>query len=108
MLNFFRRSPANFAVNLAESDISFNAECGDSLLSSALGAGVPWPFKCKVGSCGKCKCRLVDGKIKPQLDFGYVLDISEIKQGYILACQSVPKSDITVSINLNENEMDGK
>ncbi|MDG1475244.1 MAG: 2Fe-2S iron-sulfur cluster binding domain-containing protein [Porticoccaceae bacterium] len=108
MLNFFRRSPANFEVNLTESDISFNVKRGDSLLSSALGAGVPWPFKCKVGSCGKCKCRLVDGKIKPQLDFGYVLDISEINEGYILACQSVPKSDITVSVNLNENKVSRK
>jgi ferredoxin len=55
-----------------------------------------------VGSCGTCKCQLIDGKIQAQLDFGYVLDMSEIQDGYILACQSILKSDIQVSVNLTK------
>ena len=89
-------------MRLAGSDTEFSVQRGDSLLNSALSAGVQWPFKCKVGSCGTCKCQLLEGKINPQLDFSYVLDGSEIQQGYILACQTMLKSDLLVSLDLDK------
>jgi len=35
-------------------------------------------------------------------DFGYVLDKDLINEGYILACQSVLKSDIEVELNFKQ------
>ena len=102
MLNLFKPRPTSYAVSLSDTETTFTVKRGESLLSSALSAGIKWPFKCKVGSCGTCKCQLIDGKIKAQLDFGYVLDMSEIQDGYILACQSILKSDIQVSVNLTQ------
>jgi len=75
---------------------------GNTLLNSALNAGIDWPYKCKVGSCGTCKCKVLSGGIKAQIDFGYVLSPEEINEGYVLACQSELKSDIEVEINLNK------
>ena len=102
MFKIFKPSPTSYQVRLAGSDTEFSVQRGDSLLNSALSAGVQWPFKCKVGSCGTCKCQLLEGKINPQLDFSYVLDGSEIQQGYILACQTMLKSDPLVSLDLDK------
>jgi len=102
MLNLFKPRSADFKVSLSDTETTFTVKRGESLLSSALSAGIKWPFKCKVGSCGSCKCQLIDGKIKAQLDFGYVLDMSEIQDGYILACQSILRSDIRVSVHLTK------
>ena len=74
---------------------------GDTLLNAALEAGVPWPNNCRVGSCGTCRCQLIDGKIKPLNDFSYVLDDDELDRGMILACQTRALSDLQVTVGLD-------
>ncbi len=71
---------------------------GQNLLAAGLKSGLDWPHDCRVGSCGTCRCRLLSGKIKPLSDFTYVLAMKDIKQGYILACQTRLKSDIAVEV----------
>ena len=75
---------------------------GETLLSGALRSGLAWPHKCQVGSCGTCRCKILDGTIRPEIDFNYVLDPTDVAAGFILACQSTLKSDIRVSVNLNQ------
>ena len=79
MLNIFRKKPKDFEVELLDESIKFNVISGENLLSSALSQGLKWPHKCKVGSCGTCKYKLIKGIIKPELDFSYVLDLEEIE-----------------------------
>jgi ferredoxin len=43
---------------------------------------------------------IISGKIKPNIDFGYVLAGDDIEKGYVLACQSELRSDIEVEITL--------
>src|SRR5690606_30736930 len=50
------------------------------------------------------KCRLVSGNIKPLNDFSYVLNGDELDEGYILACQTMLRSDIEVEVPI---EADG-
>lgn len=99
MFKFFKSTQKNYKIKLVNSDSEFIAEKGMSLLNSALSSGFKWPHRCKVGSCGTCKCQLVKGKIKAQIDFSYALDGPEIQQGYVLACQTMPKSDLVVKLN---------
>ena len=47
---------------------------GETLLSGALRSGLAWPHKCQVGSCGTCRCKIIEGSIRPEIDFNYVLD----------------------------------
>ena len=75
---------------------------GEKLLNAALDAGIAWPHDCRVGSCGKCRCILKEGKIKPLADFSYTLDGNEISMGTILACQSQLKTDIVVEVSVDE------
>jgi toluene methyl-monooxygenase electron transfer component len=75
---------------------------GENLLKAALEQGVPWPHDCRVGSCGTCRCTLVEGKIKPLSDFSYVLNGEELKSGMILACQTALKTDVVIDVKLDE------
>src|SRR5271166_845086 len=76
-------------------------EPGETVLQAALRHGVDFPSSCRVGGCGTCKCRLTAGKVKELTETGYLLTADEIDQGYILACQSVPRSDIGIAVELS-------
>jgi p-cymene monooxygenase electron transfer component len=70
----------------------------ESILQAALKAGLPFPHTCKVGTCGSCKSKLLSGEVKAVRDFSYILAPEEIKAGYILACQALPKTNIVVEV----------
>jgi len=99
MFGFFKNKKQDFnaVVNGSETLV---VKPGENLLKAGLEAGLAWDHDCRVGSCGRCKCRLVDGKIKPLADFSYVLEGEDLQNGYILACQTALKSDINVEVEL--------
>jgi p-cymene monooxygenase electron transfer component len=74
----------------------FEVPSGQTLLESALANNVAFPHNCTVGTCGSCKCRLKVGRVKAITDFGYTLSKEELEAGYILACQAVPRDELTV------------
>ena len=75
-------------------------ERGETVLQAALRGGIDFPHSCRVGGCGTCKCRLADGQVEELTETAYLLTAAEIEQGYILACQSVPRSDIRIEVEL--------
>lgn len=75
-------------------------EARETVLQAALRSGVDFPNSCRVGGCGSCKCRLTEGSVKELTETGYLLSGEEIEQGYILACQSVPQSDVRIEVEL--------
>lgn len=62
-----------------------------TVLDAALAFGADLPYACKGGVCCTCKARLVEGEVSMDVHWG--LDEEEIKKGYILTCQSHPKTD---------------
>lgn len=64
---------------------------GAPVLDTALANNVDLPFACKGGVCCTCKAKLVEGEVA--MDVNYGLEKEEIAAGYILTCQSRPKSD---------------
>ena len=74
-----------------------------TLLDAALQAGVAFPYSCKVGGCGTCKCQIQQGKVHELTESGYLLSEQELRDGYVLACQSVPVSDVTVAVELPQH-----
>jgi xylene monooxygenase electron transfer component len=79
---------------------TITVKAGDNLLKAGLEAGLAWPHDCRVGACSTCKCRLVEGKIKPLADFTITLLSKDLKNNYILACQTALKSDIELEVEL--------
>jgi ring-1,2-phenylacetyl-CoA epoxidase subunit PaaE len=71
---------------------------GDTILEAALKQGADLPFSCKGGVCATCKARLLEGKV--DMDVHYALEQEEIDEGYILTCQSHPRTD-KVSIDFD-------
>lgn len=64
---------------------------GNSILNEALAHGADLPFACKKGVCCTCKAKLLEGEV--EMDRVYGLESDEIDQGYILTCQSHPRSE---------------
>jgi xylene monooxygenase electron transfer component len=79
---------------------TITVKAGGNLLKAGLDAGLAWPNDCKVGACGTCKCRLIEGKIKPLADFTITLLTKDLQNNYILACQTELKTDIEVEVEL--------
>jgi len=67
---------------------------GASILDAALAQGADLPYACKGGVCTTCKARLIEGKVAMDVNWG--LEPDEIERGYILTCQSHPKTDRVV------------
>ncbi len=67
---------------------------GDSILDAALKQGADLPFACKGGVCCTCRAKLVSGEVMMELN--YALEPDELAAGYILTCQSHPKTERVV------------
>lgn len=76
-------------------------EKNETVLNGALRAGIDFPHSCKVGGCASCKCQLVSGKVRELTDKAYLLSTEEIRDNYILGCQSIPLSDVVVKLPVN-------
>lgn len=72
----------------------FMAQPQDTLLESALRAGVPLPFSCWQGRCGACKMKCVAGAVV--MRSSKALSPEAIAAGYILTCQSTPQTPVVV------------
>ncbi|TNE56713.1 MAG: phenylacetate-CoA oxygenase/reductase subunit PaaK [Bacteroidetes bacterium] len=63
---------------------------GSTVLDAAMRAGADLPFSCKGGVCSTCKAKILEGEVEMELCYG--LEPDEIEAGYVLTCQSHPKS----------------
>ena len=73
-------------------DIPLNSET--VILDAALKQGADLPFACRGGMCCTCKAKLLEGKVEMDVHWG--LEEEEIEKGYILTCQSHPKTEKVV------------
>lgn len=67
---------------------------GESVLNAALMEGVDLPYACKGGVCCTCRAKLLEGEV--EMDVNYALEADELAAGFILTCQSHPKTDKVV------------
>ena len=63
---------------------------GSTLLDAAMRAGADLPFSCKGGVCSTCKAKILEGEVAMEVCYG--LEPDEVAAGYVLTCQSHPKS----------------
>ena len=77
-------------IQLDGNSQSIEVEERDTVLNAALDNGIDAPYACMVGACTTCKAKLVKGQI--EMDDHPALLPKEVEEGYILTCQSHPKS----------------
>ncbi|HQW12005.1 MAG TPA: 2Fe-2S iron-sulfur cluster-binding protein [Saprospiraceae bacterium] len=63
---------------------------GDVILDRGIEEGLDLPYACHGGVCSTCKAKLIKGEV--EMDSNFSLEQDEIKAGYILTCQSHPRS----------------
>jgi toluene methyl-monooxygenase electron transfer component len=96
-----KKGKVSHKVNVAPGGQSFDVEKGRKvILNSALSAGLGFPHNCRVGSCTQCKCKLKSGRVRELTDSSYVLSAEDLKAGMILACQSIPETDLEIEVEL--------
>jgi len=65
-----------------------------TILDAALQQGADLPYACKGGMCCTCKAKLLEGEVMMDVHWG--LEEEEVEKGYILTCQSHPKTEKVV------------
>jgi len=72
-------------------DVPFN---GESILDSALKNGADLPYACKGGVCCTCRAKVTEGEV--EMEVNYALEHDEIEKGFVLTCQSHPRTERVV------------
>jgi NAD(P)H-flavin reductase/ferredoxin len=98
--NLFGKKTKEHTIRIAPTGVEVLTTGKKTVLQSALNQGIAFPHNCRAGGCGECKCRLIKGKVKELTDKSYILSAEELRDNYILACQSIPQSDIDVAVEL--------
>jgi CDP-4-dehydro-6-deoxyglucose reductase, E3 len=86
----------SYRITLADTAETFEVQPGEALLDAAERAGFALVHDCRFGGCGACRIQLQAGQVAyEEPPFG--LTEEEAAQGYALACQALPQSDLTIS-----------
>ena len=64
--------------------------------TAALRQDVQLAHECTFGGCGTCRLKIVEGSVDYE-EFPMALTPEEAQQGYALACQARPRSDLVIS-----------
>ncbi len=67
---------------------------GENMVDAAAECDIDLPYSCKGGVCATCRCHVREGRVEMAANYG--LEPWEVEQGFVLACQSTPLSDIVV------------
>ena len=68
----------------------------EHVLDVAMASGLDLPYSCKGGVCATCRCKVIEGTVAMDKNFG--LEAWETEKGFVLSCQARPTSEqVTVS-----------
>lgn len=84
----------SFTITNQRNDGTFVSNPDETILDAALRDNRIYPYGCRSGVCGACKCTLVSGDV----DYGdyedFALSEEEKEAGKMLICQAIPLSDV--------------
>lgn len=77
-------------VTIDGEDHTFTWPAGKRLLDLLKDNGLQAPSSCAEGICAACECRVTEGEVT--MVNNQVLEQEDLDDGYVLACQSLPKT----------------
>ncbi len=87
-----REKSSRIKIQLDGDQFEFDLDYGGkSVLDAALDHGADLPFACKGGVCCTCRALVKDGEVA--MDVNYALEPDELDKGFVLTCQSHPRSE---------------
>lgn len=63
---------------------------GERVLDAAIEAGLDVPYSCRAGMCCTCRAKVTEGEV--DMAVNYSLRPDELEEGFVLTCQSTPKT----------------
>jgi ring-1,2-phenylacetyl-CoA epoxidase subunit PaaE len=84
-------------VSITLDGVTFNMEVGfndESILDAALKNGADLPYACKGGVCCTCRAKVIEGEV--EMEVNYALEHDEVEKGFVLTCQSHPRTEKVV------------
>lgn len=93
-------------VHLKNTGHEFFVEGTNSILEAGLSAGLALNYGCSNGNCGKCKAKLLSGKIKKIKQHDYTFSESEKCQNYFLCCSNTAITEIEIEADEAGSEKD--
>ena len=101
-MNDLSSTNAIFTINVEidSEQISFTCSSNQTVLAAAEEADVTLPSSCLVGMCCSCAALLKEGSVEMEEAMGLKNEMQE--KGYVLLCQSYPKSDLNLLANQEE------
>ena len=91
---------ANYTVRILPHERTISVAEHQPVLSAALLAGLPLPHSCRSGRCGSCRARLLEGRVEYPGAPPLGLSALETRQGYVLLCQALARTDLLVEARL--------
>lgn len=84
-------SGAQLKATLNGRVIEINIPSDKTILDALIDKKYDPPYSCTSGACSTCIAKVLKGSVK--MDVCYALDEDEVKQGFILTCQSHPTTE---------------
>ncbi|MDI4633735.1 2Fe-2S iron-sulfur cluster binding domain-containing protein [Pelomonas sp. V22] len=85
----------DFEARIVPQDRHWPCAPNQTLLLSALAAGIRLPHSCRNGTCRACLARLLEGRIEYRIEWPG-LSAEEKAEGWILPCVACPRSDVLI------------
>ncbi|MCC6411337.1 MAG: ferredoxin--NADP reductase [Saprospiraceae bacterium] len=81
---------ARLIVHLGGQRIETTVPDGATILDVLVKEKYDPPYSCTAGACSTCMAKVLQGEVT--MDVCYALDEDEVKSGYVLTCQSKPRT----------------
>jgi ferredoxin len=85
-------------VQIGDHAYEIQVQPGQTILDTALAAGLPMPFSCTVGGCGACKVECRSGIV--ELEEPCCLTDAEREAGHVLTCVGRPVGPVRIEVML--------
>lgn len=85
-----KQSKVTIRIDGHETDFNIGYR-DEAILDIAMRSGLDIPYSCKGGVCSTCRALVVEGSV--HMDIHYGLEPDEIDAGYVLTCQSHPRTE---------------
>ena len=90
--------PGEFHLTVHPATQALALRSGETLLDAGLRRGLPLPFECRNGGCGKCLCTVLHGQVDHGAFQPSVLPEALRAQGKALMCCATALSDVEIAV----------
>ena len=89
---------------------SHAVECddGENILFAALKHGLNVPYECATGTCGTCRCRMMEGQAELQWKDAPGLSYVKQEKNETLMCQALAQGDPVIRVPGNITKTDAR